>query len=185
MMINTSQLTFEDQLTDVGFTGVTSEIFNNSTLKSSYIDVNAGVLYNGSTTDRNNFYFGVSLYHINSPKQDFTGGLYRLSPRATLHAGTYFPLGEDGNITLHLSGIQSFQGGASETVLGGAFQFSVNNDTVIPYLGLEYDNFRLGTTYDVNTSSLKTASQGIGGIEVSLIYIYKPSSDKPINCPKF
>jgi type IX secretion system PorP/SprF family membrane protein len=202
MMINTSQLTFEDQLTDVGFTGVTSEIFNNSTLKSSYIDVNAGVLYNGSTTDRNNFYFGLSLYHINSPKQEFTGGLYRLNPRASLHAGTYFPLGEDGNITLHLSGIQSFQGGASETVLGGAFQFSVNNatekpvsfyagswlrfnDAVIPYLGLEYDNFRLGTTYDVNTSSLKTASQGIGGIEVSLIYIYKPSSDKPVNCPKF
>ena len=76
MLINTNQLKFEDQLTSSGFTGVSSEVFNTSTLKSSYVDVNAGILYNGSTTDRNNFYFGVSMYHINRPRQDFTGAAY-------------------------------------------------------------------------------------------------------------
>lgn len=202
MLINTANLKFEDQLTSNGFTGVTNEIFNNSTLKTNYIDINAGVLYNGSTSDRNNFYVGVSLYHITRPKQQFTGGLYNLSPRATIHAGTYFPLGQEGNLTLHLSGIQSFQGGAAETVVGGALQISTGtasdnsaslyigswirlNDAIIPYIGLEYGNFRLGTTYDVNTSSLKTGSNGQGGIEFSLIYVYRPSTDKPINCPKF
>jgi len=201
MVINTSNLKFEDQLTSVGFTGVTSEIFSGSTLKSNYVDVNAGVLYNASSTDRNNYYIGVSLYHINRPRQQFTGGLYTLNPRATLHAGTYFPIGQD-NITLHLSGLQSFQGGASETVLGGAVQFAVNNsaekpvsfyagswirfnDAIIPYVGLEYGGFRLGSTYDVTTSSLKPASLSQGGIEMSLIYIYKASGEKPINCPKF
>jgi hypothetical protein len=111
-------------------------------------------------------------------------------------------LGQEGNLTLHLSGIQSFQGGAAETVVGGALQISTGtasdnpaslyigswirlNDAIIPYIGLEYGNFRLGTTYDVNTSSLKTGSNGQGGIEVSLIYVYRPSTDKPINCPKF
>ena len=44
---------------------------------------------------------------------------------------------------------------------------------------------RLGITYDANTSSLKTASQGQGGFEFSLIYIYKRSTEKPLNCPKF
>lgn len=201
MLINTSKLQFQDQLTTYGFTGVTSELFNNSTLKTKYLDVNAGVLYNGSTTDHNNYYIGLSLYHITRPKQQFTGGLYSLSPRATIHAGTYFPIGQE-NITLHLSGIQTFQGGASETVLGGAVQFALNsttsnpvsfyagswmrfNDAIVPYVGLEYGGFRLGTTYDVNTSSLKAASQNQGGIEMSLIYTYKPSTDKPINCPKF
>src|ERR1035437_10389750 len=53
MLINTANLKFEDQLTTNGFTGVTNEIFNNSTLKTNYIDINAGVLYNGSTSDRN------------------------------------------------------------------------------------------------------------------------------------
>ncbi len=201
MLINTANLKFEDQLTANGFTGVTSEIFNGSTLKSNYIDVNAGFLYNGSTTNKNNFYFGVSLYHITRPKQQFTGGLFNLNPRATIHAGTYFPIGNN-NITLHLSALQSFQGGAAETVMGGTLQFDLTNNTdapasfyagswirlndaVIPYIGIEYNGFRLGATYDINTSSLKTASQGIGGTEISLVYIFKPSSDKPLNCPKF
>ena len=200
MLINTSNLKFEDQLTSNGFTGVTNEVFNNSTLKSNYVDVNAGVLYTGSTTDRNNFYVGVSLYHITRPKQQFTGALFNLNPRATIHAGTYFPFAQ--SISLHLSAMQSIEGGASETLLGGAFQIDADdaneknfsfylgswmrlNDAIIPYVGLEFSGYRLGVTYDINTSSLKTASQGNGGIEVSLIYTYKENKDRSIKCPKF
>ncbi|MEN9685169.1 MAG: hypothetical protein RLZZ28_955 [Bacteroidota bacterium] len=200
MLINTSNLTFEDQLTNAGFTGITSEVFNSSTLKSNYIDVNAGILYNGSTSDRNNFYFGVSMYHINRPKQDFTGAQYALDPRTTFHGGAYFPLGQ--NSTLHISALQMFQGTAAETVLGGAIQLNATpqapkptsfyfgswlrfNDALIPYLGLEFDDFRFGLTYDYNTSLLKTASQNRGGIEISLIYTHRPSTDRPVNCPKF
>lgn len=200
MLINTSNLKFEDQLTNAGFTGVTSEVFNNSILKSSYVDVNAGILYNGSTNDKNNFYFGVSMYHINRPRQDFTGAQYVLTPRTTFHAGGYFPVGT--STTLHLSALQMLQGGASETLFGGALQFSANpddprstslyagswlrfKDAIIPYLGLEFNDFRIGVTYDYNTSSLKTASKSRGGIEISLIYIRKPSTERPISCPKF
>jgi type IX secretion system PorP/SprF family membrane protein len=200
MLINTSQLKFEDQLTSSGFTGVTSEVFSSSTLKSNYVDVNAGILYNGSTSDRNNFYVGASMYHINRPQQSFTGAQYILSPRTTFHGGGYFPLGETS--TLHLSALHMFQGGASETMLGGAIQLIANpdmqkpasfyfgswvrfNDAIVPYLGLEFDDFRFGMTYDYNTSSLKTASQNRGGIEISLIYIHRPNTDKPVNCPKF
>lgn len=200
MLINTAQLTFEDQLTSSGFTGVTSEVFNGATLKSNYIDVNAGLLYSGTTNDRNNFYFGVSMYHINRPRQDFTGAQYVLNPRTTIHGGAYFPIGQ--NTTLHVSALQMFQGGASETMLGGALQLIADpdvpkptslyvgswmrfNDAIIPYMGVEFDDFRIGVSYDYNSSSLKTASQNRGGIEVSLIYIRRPSTDKPVNCPKF
>ena len=200
MLINTANLTFEDQLTSSGFTGVTSEVFNASTLKSNYIDVNAGILYNGSTSDQNNFYFGVSMYHINRPRQDFTGAQYVLNPRTTIHVGGYFPLGQ--TTTLHISALQMFQGGASETLFGGAIQLIATpeapkpaslyfgswirlNDAIIPYLGLEFEDFRLGLSYDYNSSSLKTASQNRGGIELSLIYVRRPSTDRPVNCPKF
>ena len=201
MFINTSKLTFEDQLSVNGFTLPTNENFNGATLSSNYIDMNAGLLYSGSTNDRNNFYGGVSLYHINKPTEKLTtADSYTINPRATIHAGTYFAVGPA--TTLHFSGIQTFQGGASETVLGGAVQFIANpedvsptslyigswlrlNDAIIPYLGLEYSDVRLGITYDVNTSALKTASNGNGGIEISAVYIYRPSTDKPINCPKF
>ncbi len=200
MLINTAELKFEDQLTSSGFTGVTSEAFNGATLASNYIDVNAGILYNGSTSDRNNFYFGISMYHINRPKQQFTGAQYVLNPRTTFHGGGYFPLGP--STTLHLSALQMIQGGASETMAGGAIQLMATpdavkptslyfgswvrfSDAVIPYLGLEFDDFRIGLTYDYNTSALKTASQNKGGIEVSLIYVRRPSTDRPVNCPKF
>ncbi len=199
-IVNTSLLTFEDQLTTAGFTGITSEVFSSSTLNSNYIDVNAGLLYNGSTNDQNNFYFGLSMYHINRPNQKFVGAEYFLNPRTNFHAGGYFPIGQ--TTTIHLSGLQMFQGGFSETMVGGAIQFNSDlynlkstslyvgawmrfNDAIIPYIGLEFGDYRLGASYDYNTSLIRTATQNRGGIEISLIYIRRPSTDRPVNCPKF
>lgn len=199
MILDVSNLKFEDQLTPFGFTGSTGEVFNNTTLKNNYLDLNAGILYTGSTTDKNNVYAGVSMYHITRPRQQFTGTFFLLNPRTTFHAGGYFPLGNTG--TIHLSALHSRQAQASETVLGGALQLSVTegekatsvyfgswlriNDALIPYIGLEFSDFRLGATYDVNTSSLKTASQSRGGIEISLIYIKKSPGSRGLPCPKY
>ena len=201
MMVDITNLKFEDQLTSSGFTGVTTEIFNNTQLKSTYFDLNAGVLYSGSSSDKNNFYAGISMYHINRPKQQFTGAFFLLSPRTTFHAGGYFPVGYTSK--LHLSGLYSTQAKASETLIGGAMEFVVAdasvekpvslyvgswlrmNDAVIPYVGLEFSDFRLGVTYDATISSLKSASQGRGGMEVSLIYIKKSADSRGLPCPKF
>lgn len=199
MLLDVSNLKFEDQLTPFGFTGSTGEVFNNTTLKNNYFDLNAGILYTGSTSDKNNFYAGISMYHITRPKQQFTGTFFLLNPRTTFHAGAYFPVGNTA--TLHLSGLHSRQAQASETVLGGALQLPVTEgekatsvyfgswirlgDAFIPYIGLEFSDFRLGTTYDVNTSSLKTASQSRGGIEISLIYTKKSPGSRGLPCPKY
>jgi len=202
MMVNTSKLSFEDELTPTGFVpGTTQENFSGLTIKKSYFDLNVGMLYSASTSDKNNYYFGVSLYHITRPKQSFTGANYVLDPRVTVHGGGYIPLGET-NI-FHFSGLYSSQAGASETLLGGAVQLPVSdetiekpvsvyagawmrlNDALIPYIGLEFSDFRLGMTYDINTSSLKTASNSRGGVEISLIYIKKPAGSKGLPCPKF
>jgi type IX secretion system PorP/SprF family membrane protein len=200
MMINIDKLSFEDQLTPRGFTGTTTEQFNNTTLKTNYFDLNAGVLYTGSTADDNNFYAGVSMYHINRPKQHFTGALYLLNPRTTFHGGGYFPSGQGS--TIHLSGLYSMQAGAAEALVGGAWQYTISEatekptsiylgswyrlgDALIPYVGLEFSDFRLGASYDVNMSSLKTASEARGGIEISLIYIKRPLESRGVPCPKF
>jgi type IX secretion system PorP/SprF family membrane protein len=199
MLLNVSDLKFEDQLTPFGFTGTTSEVFNNSILKNNYLDLNAGVLYTGSTSDRNHFYAGISMYHITRPKQNFTGSFFILNPRTTFHGGGYFPVGQ--NSTIHLSALYSTQASASETVFGGAYEIPIEegdkptsiyfgswwrlNDALIPYVGLEFSDFRLGATYDVNTSSLKAASQSRGGIEISLIYIKTSEGRTGVPCPKF
>ena len=61
-------------------------------------------------------------------------------------------------------------------------------DAIIPYVGLDYGRFNLGMSYDVNVSGFKLASQSQGGIEISLIYIFKKSEDKgdsKVQCPRF
>jgi type IX secretion system PorP/SprF family membrane protein len=200
MTLDVTNLKFEDQLTPFGFTGTTTEIFNNSILKANYFDLNAGILYSGSTNERNNFYAGVSMYHLTRPKQQFTGSYFALNPRTTFHAGGYFPVGYSN--TLHVSGLFSAQGQAYEAVVGGALQLPVGEstvkptsvylgswvrlgDAVIPYVGLEFGDVRLGLSYDANVSALKAASQSRGGMEISLIYTHKPTESRGVPCPKF
>lgn len=200
--LDVSMADFEDELTALGFTGVTSEVFSNQQVNVSYFDLNVGGLYTGSTNGYNNFYLGLSMYHVNRPKESFIGGNYYLQPRMTIQGGGYTPMG--GNKTFHGSFIHQRQAGSSETVFGGAVSMNMNgeeekptevyaglwyrwNDAIIPYIGLEVQNFRFGFTYDVNSSSLRTASNTRGGAELSLIYVNKPGDPnlKKTNCPKF
>jgi type IX secretion system PorP/SprF family membrane protein len=200
--LDVSKVDFEDELTPLGFTGVTSEIFSSNQISLGYFDLNAGILYTGSTDGRNSFYLGASMYHINRPKETFQGGQYLLNARTTIQAGGKIPLGQYNY--LHLSAIHSMQAKASNTVGGMAFSYNVNQneddpvnvflgawyrmkDAAIPYFGLEFKGLQLGASYDVNTSALKPASNTRGGVEISLIYIQRPSDPnaKKLNCPRF
>lgn len=199
------KLKFEDQLTSLGFTGATSEIFPQSNLTVKYVDINAGVLYNGSTNGYNNFYLGASMYHINRPKETFQGGQFYLNSRTTIMGGGRLPT--DQYNAFHFSANYSFQANANNLMFGGAYAMNLNydednpvnvymgawarfnnvTDALIPYVGLEFGDVQFGVTYDVNISSLQPASNSRGGLELSLIYIKKPvdRSLKKLNCPKF
>jgi type IX secretion system PorP/SprF family membrane protein len=193
---------FEDQLTANGWTGLTSEVFTRDQLNVSYFDMNLGVFYNGSTDGNNNFYLGSSMYHVNRHKETFQDANYLLEPRLTIQAGGMLPLGEYNAV--HFSALHSRQANAVNTVIGGAYMLNINQDAnkptnlylgswfrlgdaIIPYVGLEFGEFRFGATYDVNMSGLKPASNMRGGAEFSLIYIKKPTDPnaKKLNCPKF
>ena len=200
-----SRLDFEDELDLQGtWTNTSDEPINNKQVNINYFDFSAGVLYNGSTDGYNNFYAGVSVYHINRPRESFSGdaGLYVLNPRITANIGGSLPVGADKY--LHLSGMLSTQAKALNIVVGGALAMNVNgdetnptnvylgaftrfsnlNDAIIPHVGLEWGAFRLGASYDINISSLKVGSQRQGGIELALIYtLYPPDGRPKIPCP--
>ena len=204
-----TKLNFEDELDQQGgWTLPSSENIDGRQVNLNYFDMNIGALYNGSTNGANNFYLGTSVYHINRPKESFTGeAYYILHPRLTVHGGGSFPLSDASSTNyIHFSGLFSKQAGATNIVLGGAWSVNVNNDNnnptnfylgswvrfnnltdaLIPYIGLDFGSFTMGLSYDVNISSLKTASQSQGGIEISLIYIRRASDGrKPIPCPRF
>jgi type IX secretion system PorP/SprF family membrane protein len=204
-----TKLNFEDQLDNQGGWSLPSEeTISGRQVNINYFDLNVGALYNGSTNGTNNFYLGASAYHITRPKESFTGNdYYVLHPRVTIHGGASFSLspGSTQNF-LHISGVYSRQADALDIQLGAAWSTNLNNDVenplnfylgtwvrfnnvtdaIIPYIGLDFDDFTLGLTYDVNVSTLRSASETVGGIEISLIYIKKHSDGrKPIACPKF
>jgi type IX secretion system PorP/SprF family membrane protein len=199
LVLDVSKLTFEDMLRQNGFTGTTNDIIYNGT-NQNYMDLNAGVLYSGSTNGQNNYYLGVSMYHINRPKVNFKDQSWYLTGRLTVHAGTTLPISD--NLSLNASAIHQMQSKASETIVGGALTMLANgdpdnptnvflgswfrfNDAAIPYVGLEFGGLRIGASYDVNISSLKAATANRGGSEFSLIYIKKKTESKGIPCPKF
>jgi type IX secretion system PorP/SprF family membrane protein len=207
LLLDTRQLFFEDELTQNGFVQGTSNDYLGSTALTNgnnarnYFDMNAGILYSGSSNGENNYYFGISMYHINRPKLSFKqNNNWYLTNRATIHGGGSFPISDV--VGINVSFIQQFQNKASETVLGGTLSFNANgddekptnvyvgswmrvNDAIIPYLGLEIGGLRIGATYDVNISGLKSATNSAGGAEFSIIYIKRPPESKGIPCPRF
>jgi hypothetical protein len=62
-------------------------------------------------------------------------------------------------------------------------------DAFIPTVKMDYDNYSVTLSYDINTSSLRPASNGIGGFEMSLFVrgSYKKSSQfgTQVSCPRF
>jgi type IX secretion system PorP/SprF family membrane protein len=201
--LDVNSLKFEDMLRSDGFTGLTQEDFTNFHLNLSYFDLNAGFFYNGTTDGANNFYLGGSMYHINRHEETFTDtGHYYMASRLTLQGGGMVPLGDYN--AFHFSAMHSRQANAVNTVIGGAYMLNINpdewsptnlylgtwfrfGDAIIPYVGLEFGEFRVGASYDVNVSGLKPASNMRGGAEFSLIYVKRPldPNAKKLNCPKF
>jgi type IX secretion system PorP/SprF family membrane protein len=203
-----TRLTFEDGLQlDGTWLRSPTEAINSEYVSVHYFDAGVGALYNATTNGNNNYYFGVSAYHLNHPKVSFLGvDTINVPTRLTFHGGGFFPIAGSAS-TIYVSGLVNNQAGAREYVLGGAWQIAASTDeanpvnfyaglwgrftnnttdAVIPYVGLDYSDFSLGITYDVNVSSLQTASQSRGGIEVSLIYIKKRGTGHhSIPCPRF
>ena len=208
-MLDGPRLHFLDGLQlDGSWLPSSSEPENLKVSTSKYFDVNAGGLYNGSFNGINEVYVGAALYHITQPKESFLGmNNVSVPMRFTAHAGGYFPTQSQG-VTLYVSALYNQQASASELVFGGAVEINagsdgkktvniyfgawgrVNNvsDAIIPYVGLDYGNFSLGMTYDINISSFKMATHGNGGQEISLIYNLvklEHALDNKLQCPRF
>ncbi len=183
-----------------------TEKINQLNASFNYLDINAGILYSNSTDGINYNYFGLSLYHLNGHKITFPGSsIFNIQPRITLHAGTSFEL-LNPNTYLYLSTNYSKQSTSSNLIFGGSLALEFNTEyemsnkiyigswlrmnevleSLIPTIGLDYNDFSIGLSYDINISSLKTASNGKGGMELSLIYRKnKSSGTKEIPCPTF
>jgi type IX secretion system PorP/SprF family membrane protein len=68
---------------------------------------------------------------------------------------------------------------------GGSTGNSLGADAVIISTRFEYQNFGIGFSYDWNVSELRSASNGNGAFELSLVYTLCGSENRGVYCPSF
>ncbi len=190
---------FEDQLRAGGFTVTTAELILGNNFTKNTTDINAGLLYTGSTSDDNIFYVGASYYHFAKPTVGFITPTYFTNSRVNLHGGAYFSLSNAAS--LHTSFQYQKQGLTNELILGGALSYYLGSENgievyaglwsrikecMIPYVGLEWNQIRAGFTYDVGGTNTIASSRFYKSSEISLIYILDNKSKAlKLKCPKF
>ncbi|NDA60724.1 MAG: type IX secretion system membrane protein PorP/SprF [Chitinophagia bacterium] len=197
---NRSGSTLEDQLDVGGFVLPTNDIVTMGTENRKLTDLQAGIMYTGLFSNDIYVYAGASVYHLMEPLVGFGNNSYPLNRRYNLHGGGYLPLG--ANTTFHLSTQYQQQYAYKEWLYGGALSYYIasgddnyevysgfwirNGDAYIPYIGLEWNNWRAGFTYDIAYGNNKINSPYSRSAEFSLIYQYRKSSGKKgIRCPVF
>jgi hypothetical protein len=190
---------FEDQLRAGGFTGSSAEMILGNNFTKNTTDINAGILYTGSTSDDNIFYVGASYYHFAKPTVGFITPTYFTNSRVNVHGGAYFSLSSAAS--LHTSFQYQQQGNTNELLVGGAFSYYLGTDngfelyaglwsrikeSMIPYVGLEWNHIRAGFTYDIGAGNSLASSRFYQSSEFSLIYILDNKSKAfKMKCPKF
>lgn len=199
-----SKFQFGDQwnpITGYNPGAATSDVISQTS--SSVFDAGAGISYSDGRFDRKvNFFAGASAFHLTKPEDPFVNSASAtkkfLPVRFGFHAGARIQVNEMLSITPNALFMK--QGTAQEKMLGVFGQFRANDytdmlvgmnyrfgDAVSPYIGVAFQGFVVGASYDVNTSELGKAATGTNSLEVSLTYIGRKSG-KPLrylSCPRF
>jgi type IX secretion system PorP/SprF family membrane protein len=204
-----TKLSFDNQYTNGSYDPFAPTGENFTGLSRNLADFAVGLVYSAEIFEKGNWYLGTSLWHFNKPKVNFLQENIQLNPKWQANAGINIPLSEiwsvkgemnylkQGLFTETMAGVlftvspvmQSSPNGDEQTLKVSAGMMMRVNDALVPVLQLGYNQFKVGVSYDVNTSSLKTASQGRGGFELTLSYqaftSNQSSSLNSVRCPRF
>lgn len=205
--VDMNKMTFSSQYIN-GF-NASNPSGENMTFRSvQNYDLGAGVSLNSSAGSNNqvNYYIGAAAYHVTQPNQSFKdqGQFIRLTTKWTGNIGVKYLIKDQYAVTLHFNytnqspyqeiiggGLLSWKSVAQNipnfTLYAGAF-YRVG-DAIIPTIKMDYDVYSITLSYDANTSSLKPASNGYGGYEISLylrgIYKRQARATDATRCPGF
>ena len=179
----------------------TSESF--SATSATSLDMGAGALYYDATPGKKaNLFGGISFFHINRPSDPIISSqsteLNTIPMRYTVHGGVSLNLSNGMMVVPHFLYMQ--QGNARETMIGGYLQKNVNEETdimfggyyrykdaIAPFFGVDYKNFLMGVSYDLNTSKLGAMSRNVNSFELSLTYTKRTGTKSIfdfIHCPR-
>lgn len=150
-----------------------------------YFDMQAGILHQSNFNDIVGLMTGLTVYHLVVPKESFLNDkTSKLSLRFTVHEGLRIKAAKNFYITPNF--IYQYQNKAQEINFGTAFEYHLPagksefigsiggwyrvKDAAIISASAEYYKVRLMFAYDVNASTLKTATKNRGAFELAILY---------------
>ncbi len=199
---STSELTFDSQFDGDHYNPALSSQENFPTTRITYFDLGGGLVYLYRKNQRTQVNIGVAGFHLNQPKQSFFNNTaIKLDPKMTISGIVEFPI--TAKIDVLPTILYQKQGKFHETLLGGFGKYYLKpvngmytavslgafyrlKDAFILVANMDYRNFNVGLSYDVNISKLIAATNHRGGFEISVIYIFKkilPFVAKKRVCP--
>ena len=199
--IDVTKLTFDDQWNGVFFDANIPTFEPFSTNQVSYVDLQAGINYAYFASE--NFYFnaGVSVMHINTPRETFFDASisnneisrrYNVFLNASVKVLDTWILNPNiyvsmvGNSREILAGINANRdlgdNGARQLIMGVYYR---NNDAVIPLFGYQINDLKMTFNYDATISSLSKSNLTRGAYEISIVKsgIFPSSQGRQTRCP--
>ena len=198
--INYAVLRWENQYQNGAFDANNTTGENLGSNSTTYMDAGAGFVWQygkdpGYITQNNGVKvnFGASVYHFGLPSTSYFGNTSeKMNTKFIAHGSV-----ELGKENTNLTFIPEFyfvqQGSQREILIGNVFRYLINEgskvtgfvkssavslgvnyrvkDALITSIMLEYANYSVGFSYDINLSSLSTSSNSRGGFEIALRFV--------------
>jgi type IX secretion system PorP/SprF family membrane protein len=194
-----NKLQLDDQYNPAtGFDPNLPSFENFTTTNSIEFDSSAGIFYDDTDPDgKTKLFGGVSVAHLTTEKDPFAPETInsKLPMRFTVHGGLKIRASDNVDITPHLVYIRQQSNQIKAAGVFSELKFQDNNslilgamyrvnDAMVADLGYRLNNTIIGFSYDFNTSPLKTATNGQGGFELSLAFVFHndrkgPSTSSP------
>jgi type IX secretion system PorP/SprF family membrane protein len=201
--INFDALSFDNQYNGINYNPNRSsgENFENNNINSFIL--HSGLQFDYRIENRKKVNIGIAAFNLNAPNQSFDGTKIKLDRRLSVNFGADYYL--TNKIDILPSVLFSKQGKFKEAIFGSNFRYHINNnevfkrnlyaglfyrnkDAFIIDIGMDYNQWLVGLSYDINLSNLNVATNNRGGLEISVTYIikeFKPQIRKYKLCPKF
>lgn len=199
--IGEGSLRFQNQFNGTGHDATLSsgESFKNTSFNEPDFGVGASYTWSMKNTsqvvanDGKKINTGIAIHHVASPNFSFSETQSdNINFRYVWHANSSFGMGAT-NFSLQPSFLIAYQAKATDILIGSYFRYTLKEkskysqysngsafsfgthirlgDAFIPSILLEMGSFAFGVSYDVNISGLSSASNGNGGLELSIRYI--------------
>lgn len=202
--INYNRLYFDNQFNGIRYDSNLST--GESFVREGYVklNLNSGLAWTFTPKQRTRVMIGLTVFNLTKPKQTFYADpTIKLDRRLAIFGSAQIPIAEKMDVlpAIHIMS----QGKYKEYIAGSNLRYVLQNefwkyraiyagaflragDAGYIVVGMEYNDLNVGISYDINTSGLRPASNGRGGLELSLIYVFRKFEEfktRHKSCPTY